>query len=90
MQAQATTELAPDTGVPAGLFVTAVDAGGPAETAAIHPGDILTAIEGQSLRSVATLEKATLTRQAGDKVSLTYRRRGVGSSTTTLILGVGG
>ncbi len=90
LQAQATTELAPDTGVPAGLFVTAVDAGGPAETAAIHPGDILTAIEGQSLRSVATLEKATLTRQAGDKVSLEYWRRGVGSSTTTLILGVGG
>lgn len=91
LQAQPLTDpTASDAGVPAGLFVTAVDAGGPAEAADIRPGDILTAIEGQPLRSVAILEKATLTRQAGDPITLTFWRRDVGPLTITLTLGAGG
>jgi putative serine protease PepD len=76
-------------GIPAGLFVTAVESGGPAHTAGILEGDILTAIDGQPLRSVATLEKATLTRQPGDQVALTYWRNGA-SATVTVTLGAGG
>lgn len=91
LQAQPITDpVASEAGIPAGLFVTAVDAGGPADAAGLRPDDILTAIEGQPLRSVAILEKATLTRQAGDEVTLTYWRRDVGSSTTTVTLGAGG
>jgi putative serine protease PepD len=82
-----TNPTASDAGVPAGLFVTVADAGGPAEAAGIRPGDILTAIEGQPLRSVAILEKATLTRQAGDTVSLTFWRSDVGPTTVTITLG---
>ena len=76
-------------GTPAGLLVLAVDSGGPAEAAGILQGDILTAVEDQPLRSVATLEKTTLTRQAGDQVTLTYWRNGA-SATSTLTLGAGG
>lgn len=91
LQAQPLTDpTARDAGIPAGLFVTVVDDDGPAAAVGIRPGDILTAIEGQPLRSVAILEKVTLTRQAGDAVSLTFWRRDVGPGTLTVTLGAGG
>jgi putative serine protease PepD len=88
LQAEPISEsVARDAGIPAGLFVTAIDPGGPAEAAGLRPGDILTAIDGQPLRRVAILEKATLTRQAGDAVTLTVWRRDAGESDTTIVLG---
>ena len=63
-------------GVPRGLFVASVDAGGPAATAGIQPGDIITEIDGQAATSADQLVVVTLTRRAGDRVNLTYWREG--------------
>ena len=63
-------------GAPTGLFVTAVDPGGPADKAGIQPGDVITEVDGQKATSVAALEVATLRRSAGDTVSITYERDG--------------
>ncbi len=77
LQAQTIPQSA---GAPAGLFVTAVDPGGPADQAGIQPGDVITEVDGKKASSVAALEVATLTRSAGDQVSVTYERNG--ASTT--------
>ena len=66
-------------GLPSGLYVSAVDAGGPADTAGLKPGDVITTIEDQRATTVAALELAAITRQAGDRcgsaTSGTGRRR---------------
>ena len=74
-----------ETGLPAGLFVTVVDPGGPAAQAGIQEGDVITTIEGQPATSVAELEVLTLTRDDGDTVEVTYQREGT-STTTSLTL----
>jgi putative serine protease PepD len=73
-------------GTPAGLFVAGVDAGGPAVQAGLQAGDIITEVDGQPAVSSEQIVVATLTRQAGDKLKLTYLRAGQ-SNTTTLTLG---
>jgi putative serine protease PepD len=88
LQAQTIPEVAGQAPASTGLFVTVVDPGGPAEQAGIRVGDVITKVDGQPAASVAVLEKATLTRQAGDTVSLTYTRDGQ-SATTDVTLGSG-
>jgi putative serine protease PepD len=75
-------------GVPSGLFVTEIDSSGPADQAGLRRADIITAIAGQPATSVALLEKTTLTRQAGDKVAITFWRDGA-SMTVDVTLGSG-
>ncbi len=75
-------------GAPAGLFVTVVDPGGPADSAGIQAGDVISEVEGQPAATVAVLEKAALTRQAGDTVEITYVRDGK-TTTTNVALGDG-
>ena len=86
LQAQTIPQVASEGASSAGLYVTVVDPGGPAEQAGIRVGDVITEVEGQPAASVATLEKATLTRNAGDTVKLTYKRDGQ-STTTEVTLG---
>jgi len=74
--------------VPFGLYVSEVDAGGPAATAGLQAGDIITFVDGSPATSVAVLEKAAITRQPGDSVSLGYFRNGAaGTVTVTLAAG---
>jgi putative serine protease PepD len=75
-------------GLPSGLYVAAVDAGGPAATAGLQPGDVITTIEGQRATSVTALELAAITRNAGDTVMLGYVRNGA-PSTATVTLAAG-
>jgi putative serine protease PepD len=63
-------------GVSQGLFVAAVSPGGPAAQAGLAQGDIITEIEGAPARSNIQLDKLTLTKKAGDVVSVTYERNG--------------
>jgi putative serine protease PepD len=63
-------------GVSQGLFVVAVSPGGPAAQAGLAHGDVITKIEGDPARSNIQLEKLTLTKTAGDVVSVTYERNG--------------
>jgi putative serine protease PepD len=72
--------IAAEEGGASGLFVTVVDPGGPADAAGIQIGDVITEVDGQPATSVALLEKATITRSAGDTVPVTFVRDGRSST----------
>lgn len=58
-----------------GLYVQSVTAGGPAEKAGVVPGDIITAVDGQSIAGDARESGAGLiTGEAGTQVTLTLLR----------------
>jgi putative serine protease PepD len=63
-------------GIPDGLFVQSVDAGGPAAAAGIRPGDIVTRVNGSAATSVDVLTAIQITSQPGDEISVTYVRGG--------------
>jgi putative serine protease PepD len=69
-------EVAQQTGTRPGLYVQAVTPGGPADQAGIRAGDIIVEVGGAPTASADDLIVSTLTRQAGDTVTLTYERDG--------------
>lgn len=73
-----TPELRAHFGAPedAGIMVSRVEEGGPAETAGILVGDILTAIDGEPIESVATLSRAVSRKERGDTVTVELYRDG--------------
>ena len=73
-------------GTQTGLFVLAIDPGGPAAKAGLQPGDIITEVDNAPAVSSEQIVVATLTRKVGDTIELTYLRGGT-SATTTLTLG---
>ena len=73
-------------GVPEGLYVQAVAAGGPAARAGLRPDDVITSIDGEAATSNIQLQELTLTKKPGDTVSIGYARAGH-SATTTVTLG---
>jgi len=78
--------IAQRAGVPQGLYVTAVQTGGPAASAGLRPGDVITQIDGAPATSTDQLVELTITKKPGDKVQLTYVRNGH-TTTTTVTLG---
>jgi putative serine protease PepD len=72
-------------GVPQGLFVVGVTAGGPSAQAGLVPNDVITRIDGQAATSNVQLQELTLTMKPGDKVPLEYWRSGRSSSTTVTL-----
>jgi putative serine protease PepD len=60
----------------AGTTVAAVTSGGPGAGAGIQKGDVITAIDGQSLPSSDALVSAVQAHKVGDKVTLTVKRGG--------------
>src|SRR5262245_9437659 len=81
-------ELAQATGRPAGLFVEAVTAGGPADEAGLRPSDVIVEVDGEPAQSLDALIVKTLKAEPGDIVHLTYERLGQ-SHTTELRLSGG-
>ena len=77
--------LAKASGTPTGLFVLAVDPGGPAAKAGLKAGDIITKVGDEAAVSSEQIVVATLTREVGDTLELTYVRDGT-PATTTLTL----
>lgn len=63
-------------GVPEGLFVAGVLAGGPAAQAGLAHEDVITKIDGEPATSNVQLAELTLTKRAGDTVAVTYERGG--------------
>jgi putative serine protease PepD len=59
-----------------GLRVAAVTVGGPAESAGLRAGDIITAIAGEPATSTDQLMALTLAKRAGDRVEIAYERDG--------------
>ena len=80
-----TPTLARQSGRNEGLFVNQVRSGGPAGAAGLQPGDVITKLEGDPARSTDQLVGLTLTRRAGDTVSVTYRRDGRTRETTVTL-----
>jgi putative serine protease PepD len=72
-------------GVPQGLFVTGVTAGGPSASAGLAANDVITKINGQPATSNVQLQELTLTKSPGDKVPLEYWRSGRTASTTVTL-----
>jgi putative serine protease PepD len=73
-------------GTPQGLYVQAVTPGGPAAMAGLRASDVITTIDGEPATSNIQLQELTLTKKAGDEVSVGYTRSGQ-SATATITLG---
>jgi putative serine protease PepD len=65
-----------------GLLVTGVVAGGPAASAGLRAGDVITTIEGTGATNTDQLMALTLTRRAGDRVDIGYERNGSPATAT--------
>jgi putative serine protease PepD len=63
-------------GTPSGLFVVATAPGGPADSAGIRAGDVITKLDNQAATSAEQLQALTLTRRPGDTVHVTFTRDG--------------
>jgi putative serine protease PepD len=61
---------------PAGLYVTSVVPGGPAQAVGVQTGDLITEIAGEPATSAEQLLTATLQNRPGDVLKLTYERQG--------------
>jgi putative serine protease PepD len=72
-------------GIPEGLFVQAVTAGGPAAQAGLRAGDVITSIDGKAATSNIQLQELTLTKKPGETVSIAYSRDGQSAKTTVTL-----
>jgi serine protease Do len=71
-------------GVDKGVFVTAVDAGSPAEKADIRVRDVITAFNNKPVATAAELLQAILATPIGQTVTITYYR-GTTATTVTMV-----
>ena len=76
---------AAEAGVPEGLFVQTVVPGGPADTAGLRAGDVITKINGQPATSTIQLQELMLTMNPGATVQLEYARAGQSSTATATV-----
>ena len=72
----------------AGALIAGTVAGGPAASAGLTAGDVITAINGQSV-SPSTITSRILTKKPGAKISVTYTDQLGTSHVTTVTLGSG-
>jgi putative serine protease PepD len=73
-----------------GVAIVGVNPGGPAATAGLRPGDVITAINGQPTPDVQDLETQISTLKPGTKVTLTVVRNGSTSKVTATLGSLGG
>jgi putative serine protease PepD len=83
--APVTSPIAQRTGLSQGLYVTSVQANGPAGAAGLRPADVITEIDGQPATTTDQLVELTITKKAGDRVELTYVRGGQTHQTTVTL-----
>ena len=60
--------------------------GGPADTAGLRSGDVITKIDGEPATNPNQLLALTLTKKPGSTVSITYERNGGSAKTTEVTL----
>ncbi|WP_432534569.1 S1C family serine protease [Kineococcus arenarius] len=70
------TTLADSSGQPAGVGVVGVEPGGAAESAGLLEGDVITAVDGQQVRSTAELSAVLADLEVGQTVDVTVQRAG--------------
>jgi S1-C subfamily serine protease len=76
-------------GSSSGATIAAVVAGGPADSAGLSAGDVITRIDGRTISSPTTVRNLLLTKKPGTNVSVTYVDQFGTSHTTTVTLGSG-
>lgn len=79
--------------VEAGALVQKVDVGGPADEAAIEPGDVITGVQARAVSSAAELMTQLRLQQPGEQVDITFVRNGVQHTVTATLTeppGIGG
>ena len=64
---------------------TAVLSGGPADSAGLKAGDIITRFDGRTINSSEELIVAIRAKNVGDKVDLTYLRNSVSANATVTL-----
>jgi len=72
--------------IPMGAYIVDLDVNGPAAKAGIQNKDVITAVNGKSIKNVAELKTELQGLKTGDQVSLTVSRSG-GGTTVTVTLG---
>ncbi len=72
-----------------GAVISSVDANGPAASAGLQAGDVVTSLGGQRLEDATALRAAVRSHAPGEKVDLTYLRGGK-STTVSVTLGSAG
>jgi putative serine protease PepD len=65
---------APASGGQAGLFVVGTTPGGPAATAGLEEGDVITKLDGNTVTNIEQLQGLTLTKRPGETVQVTFER----------------
>jgi putative serine protease PepD len=75
-----------EAGVSEGLYLSGVLPGGPAASAGLRAGDIITKLDGQPATDTNQLAAITLTKRPGEHVDVTYERGGR-SATASVVLG---
>ena len=68
--------VAAQTSPTGGALVGTVRAGTPAARAGLRHGDVITAVDGQRISSVADLQSAIDAKRPGDRVTIKYKRNG--------------
>ncbi len=76
---------AEEAGAPEGLYVTSVVPGGPAASAGLQPGDVITKVDGQPATDALQLALLTLKKAPGQTVAVTYERSGTTKQTTVTL-----
>lgn len=71
--------------LPLGVYVISVSEDSAAEKAGLETGDIITAVDGEEIRSYSELNAKKNLHEAGDEVELTYVRKGK-TRTVTIVL----
>ena len=71
-----TDDLSKQYGVPVGIYVLTVQQFSPAELAGLKAADVITGVDGTTVKTVAELNSIKLKHKAGDKISLSIIRDG--------------
>ena len=74
---------------PVGALIAGTVAGGPAASAGLSAGDVITAIDGRTVSSSSAITSLILTQKPGAKVSVSYTDQSATSSVTTVTLASG-
>jgi S1-C subfamily serine protease len=72
-----------------GALVAGVVSGGPAASAGLAAGDVITSIDGRTVSSPTTISTVVLAKKPGAKIKVTYVDQSGTSQTTTVTLGTG-
>ena len=72
-----------------GALVAGVVSGGPAASAGLTAGDVITAIEGRTIVSPATVSALIVTMKPGTKITVTYTDQAGGRHAVRVTLGSG-